>query len=268
MQGRKAIRRGGSTFGIDHKPPFRLDANGFLSLPERQRVRSESGCGSVQSRPTMRMPSTRQEHPAASPWYCSIGNEARPNSVLLKTGSTLIRPLRGSDAKTLLELRRRNDHFLRAFEPIKGLDFLTLEAQHREIEGASEASSADRGYSFGVFDSGEKLIGKVSLSNVARGAWQNATLGYFIDKDHNGRGHGTEAVALACVFAFTAADLHRVQAAVMPHNGASARLLVKNGFRFEGLAVAYLRINGRWEDHHVYSLTADAWRREPDRPGS
>jgi [ribosomal protein S5]-alanine N-acetyltransferase len=180
-------------------------------------------------------------------------------SVLLRPMSTFIRPLESVDSEELLELRRRNDDFLRVFEPLKSRDFLTLEGQRREIEGAAEGWANDRGYSFGVFNTDRELIGKVSLSNVARGAWQNATLGYFIDKDHNGRGHGTEAVALACEFGFTAANLHRIQAAVMPHNRASSRLLVKNGFRFEGLAVRYLRINGRWEDHHVYSLTFEAW---------
>jgi [ribosomal protein S5]-alanine N-acetyltransferase len=166
-----------------------------------------------------------------------------------------------ADTDGLLELRRRNDGFLQAFEPLKSPDFLTSEAQRREIAGAADAWAADRGYSFGVFDSDGALIGKVGLSNVARGAWQNATLGYFIDRDRNGRGHGTEAVALACRFAFTVAGLHRVQAAVMPRNRGSARLLVKNGFRFEGLAIDYLRINGRWEDHHVYSLTLEAWEK-------
>ena len=181
--------------------------------------------------------------------------------MLLESKSTFIRALEVADTEALLELRRRNDEFLRAFEPVKSADFLTLEAQRREIDGAAEAWARDRGYSFGVFSSDKTLIGKIGLSNVARGAWQNATLGYFIDRDQNGRGHGTEAVALACRFAFTGARLHRVQAAVMPHNRASARLLVKNGFRFEGLAVAYLHINGRWEDHHVYSLTLETWDR-------
>jgi [ribosomal protein S5]-alanine N-acetyltransferase len=179
--------------------------------------------------------------------------------VLLRSSSTFIRPLEPPDAEELLDLRLRNDDFLRSFEPIKSSDFLTLEAQRREIQGLADAWTDDRGYGFGVFTIGDELIGRVSLSNVARGAWQNATLGYFIDRAHNGRGHGTEAVELACGFAFSEANLHRVQAAVMPPNRASARLLVKNGFRYEGLAVSYLWINGRWEDHHVYALTAEVW---------
>jgi [ribosomal protein S5]-alanine N-acetyltransferase len=180
--------------------------------------------------------------------------------VLLRAKSTFIRPLEMADADAFLDLRKRNDDFLRPFEPTKAADFLSLEAQRRGIEEGLEAWANDRGYSFGVFTADKELIGKVGLSNVARGAWQSATLGYFIDKDHNGRGHGCEAVALACEFAFTAAALHRVQAAVMPRNRASARLLTKNGFRFEGFAADYLRIDGRWEDHYVYSLTTETWR--------
>jgi [ribosomal protein S5]-alanine N-acetyltransferase len=195
-------------------------------------------------------------------WLRSInpnGDVVRIDAVLLRSASTFIRPLEIADTDELLALRRRNDGFLQTFEPLKSPDFLTSDGQRREIEGAADAWAADRGYSFGVFDSDGALIGKVGLSNVARGAWQNATLGYFIDRERNGRGYGTEAVALACRFAFTAARLHRVQAAVMPRNRPSARLLVKNGFRFEGLAVNYLRINGRWEDHHVYALTIESW---------
>jgi [ribosomal protein S5]-alanine N-acetyltransferase len=178
--------------------------------------------------------------------------------VLLRAESTYIRPLRADDAPDLLDLRTRNDDFLRPFEPVKPPDWLTLERQKLEIEEAAVAWTEDLGYSFGVFTKSDELIGKVGLSNVSRGAWQNATLGYFVDKSTNGRGHCTEAVGLAVRYAFTAARLHRVQAAVMPRNEASSRVLVKNGFRFEGFAVNYLRINGRWEDHHIYSITAES----------
>ena len=58
-------------------------------------------------------------------------------------------------------------------------------------------------------------------------------------------------------FAFRRLGLHRVQAAVMPRNAASIRVLEKNGFRREGLAPRYLRINGEWEDHLIFARTAE-----------
>lgn len=92
-----------------------------------------------------------------------------------------------------------------------------------------------------------------------RGAWDNATLGYFVDGERNGRGYATQAVRQVVGFAFSNAGLHRVQAAVMPTNVASARVLQKNGFRCEGRSPRYLRIAGAWEDHDVYAVTAEEW---------
>jgi len=94
---------------------------------------------------------------------------------------------------------------------------------------------------------------------VLRGAFQNAYLGYWIDGERQGRGLTTEAVVAATSFAFEAAGLHRVQAAVMPRNLASQRVLEKAGYRREGVAERYLCIAGRWEDHQIFALTAEEW---------
>jgi len=50
-----------------------------------------------------------------------------------------------------------------------------------------------------------------------------------------------------------------VQAAVMPRNAPSRRILEKRRFREEGYATRYLRIAGRWEDHLLFALTAEEW---------
>lgn len=102
-------------------------------------------------------------------------------------------------------------------------------------------------------------MGRVALDNVVLGAWHNATIGYFIDEQHNGRGLATSAVRLVCKFGFEDAGLHRIQAGVMPRNAASARVLEKVGFRREGLAKRYLFIAGAWEDHDIYALTTEDW---------
>ncbi len=116
----------------------------------------------------------------------------------------------------------------------------------------------DRAYAFGVFELGSgALVGRVSLSNVVRGAWQNATIGYWIGEKQGGRGYATESVELAVRFAFGRARLHRIQAAVMPRNVRSIRVIEKVGFRYEGHSPRYLRINDVWEDHNMYALTAE-----------
>jgi ribosomal-protein-alanine N-acetyltransferase len=171
-----------------------------------------------------------------------------------------IRPYRPEDAPGLLELRLRNQAFFQAFEPIRPASHYTLEAQQAFIAASMTDFESGTAYAFGVFlqETGE-LIGRVALSNVVRGAWQNATLGYSLDQRHNGKGYMTIAVRLALQFAFEQAGLHRVQAAVMPRNSASIRVLEKAGFRREGLSLRYLQINGVWEDHLIFAVTAEEW---------
>lgn len=93
-----------------------------------------------------------------------------------------------------------------------------------------------------------------------RGAFQSCFLGYKLDGALCGRGYMTQAVEACTRFAFGPAALHRVEANVMPRNTASLRVLKKCGYRPEGLARRYLRINGAWEDHiHMVRLN------EPDK---
>jgi [ribosomal protein S5]-alanine N-acetyltransferase len=118
---------------------------------------------------------------------------------------------------------------------------------------------AGRGYAFGIFDAGG-LVGYANLNAVVRGVFQNAYLGYAVAEKANGRGYATEAVRAAVRIAFEELGLHRVQAAVMPRNVGSIRVLEKAGFRREGLAEGYLLINGTWEDQVLFAVTRDEYR--------
>ena len=71
---------------------------------------------------------------------------------------------------------------------------------------------------------------------------------------HAGKGHMTRAVAVAAAFGFSTLRLHRLEAACIPSNIASATLLERNGFQREGFARAYLCINGAWRDHYLFAL--------------
>jgi ribosomal-protein-alanine N-acetyltransferase len=153
----------------------------------------------------------------------------------------------------------RNRDYLSEFEPPRPESHYTLEGQARLVEIDRERWDAAARYAFGIFLSSGEVIGRVALDNVVMGAWHNATIGYFVDGAATGRGFATQAVALACRFAFEDAGLHRVQGAVMPNNKASARVLEKVGFRHEGLAQRYLFIDGAWRDHDIYALTAEDW---------
>lgn len=100
------------------------------------------------------------------------------------------------------------------------------------------------------------LVGGITVSNVRRGAAQSASLGYWMGTPHVGRGYMTEAVGCVVRFAFDGLRLHRLEAASMPDNAASLRVLEKSGFEPEGRVRGYLKINGRWEDHILYSRLA------------
>jgi ribosomal-protein-alanine N-acetyltransferase len=106
------------------------------------------------------------------------------------------------------------------------------------------------------------VIGRIALGGVLRGAFQNAYLGYWIDVANQGLGLMPEAVRAATTFAFRGVGLHRVQAAVMPRNTRSMRVLEKVGYRREGMALRYLSIAGAWEDHVLFAITAEEWEKD------
>ena len=173
-----------------------------------------------------------------------------------------VRRLTPDDAPAQLELLVRNRDFFKPFEPRRPAEQWTVAAQ-RELLRAIEERTTGEEYAFGVFLADhDELIGRVNLSNIVRRAFQNAYLGYYLDRERNGRGFMTAAVATVARFAFESARLHRIQAAVMPENVGSIRVVEKVGFRYEGLARNYLRIDGRWRDHKLYALTAEDPRRD------
>lgn len=180
-----------------------------------------------------------------------------PRPVEVAGGRCAVRDLRPVDAREMLELRVRNRAFFTPFEPALPPGHFTLRAQRNAIEQGNRAWDEDREYTFGIALPDGALAGRIRLSVVVRGPWQNANLGYYVDRAANGRGIGTEAVGLVVGLAFDSLGLHRVQAGVMPRNAASIRILAKNGFREVGLAPRYLRINGRWEDHVLFAITRE-----------
>jgi ribosomal-protein-alanine N-acetyltransferase len=137
-----------------------------------------------------------------------------------------------------------------------------MAGQRLELELDQRAWAAGSAFAFAVLamDERDRIVGRVALANVVRGPWQNATLGYWIDKDVAGRGHAARAVRLVLEYAFEHVGLHRVQPAIIPRNVASRRVAEKVGFRLEGRALRYLKINGVWEDHDIFALTAEDWR--------
>ena len=151
----------------------------------------------------------------------------------------------------------RDRVFLDPWEPVRGDAFFTLDVQERGLARLRETEDL---VDFGIFlEKDEELVGRAQSSGISGAPFANAHLGYFVSEAHNGRGYATEAVRQAVEHAFAELGLHRVQAAVMPRNTASIRVLEKAGFREEGLAVRYLKIAGIWEDHTLFAVTLEEW---------
>jgi ribosomal-protein-alanine N-acetyltransferase len=159
------------------------------------------------------------------------------------------------DAAWLARLHAENRDFLAPFEPERPDGFCTEAGQLAHVEGAVRARADDVAYAFAIVAEGEPA-GTITLSNVARGPFQNANVGYWVDGSRNGKGIATRAVALAVEHAFGELGLHRVQAGTLVDNRASQRVLEKNGFHRIGVSPRYLLIAGAWRDHVLFAKTA------------
>jgi ribosomal-protein-alanine N-acetyltransferase len=107
------------------------------------------------------------------------------------------------------------------------------------------------------------ILGAVNLSEIVRGNFKNAYLGYWIGAPYARQGYMREGLALALDHAFKFHRLHRLEANIQPSNTASIRLVDSLGFRLEGFSPKYLKIGGRWRDHERWALLREEWRGGP-----
>jgi ribosomal-protein-alanine N-acetyltransferase len=165
---------------------------------------------------------------------------------------------RVSDFVAWSKLRADSREFLTPWEPLWSTDELSKGAFRRRLRRYQKEARLDTAYAFLVFRQMDNaLVGGCTLSNVRRGVTQCCALGYWIGERFSRQGHMFDAVRALVPFIFRTLGLHRIEAACLPENEASKSLLVKAGFRQEGLARRYLQINGEWQDHVLFALLAD-----------
>ncbi|HEY7457465.1 MAG TPA: GNAT family protein [Xanthobacteraceae bacterium] len=151
-------------------------------------------------------------------------------------------------------LREQSRTFLVPWEPIWPEDDLTRAAFRRRLQRYVRDQQADLGYAFLIFRSSDgAIVGGVTINNVRRGVAQAASLGYWMGAPFARQGYMTEALTALIPFAHGALQLKRIEAACLPHNAASVRLLEKLKFTREGLARQYLCIAGEWQDHLLFA---------------
>lgn len=188
-------------------------------------------------------------------------------SLRLETGKTLLRSPVERDWRAYAEIRAASRKFLEPWEPTWPSDALSRDAFYRRLNRYASDWRNDAGYSMFLFDrESSALVGGISLSNVRRGVAQCGTLGYWMGEAYAGQGYMREGLSLLLGFSFDELSLHRIEAACLPNNEPSRKLLLGSGFSEDGFARKYLKIRGVWQDHLLFSLLSEDHPSRPD-PG-
>jgi [ribosomal protein S5]-alanine N-acetyltransferase len=168
-----------------------------------------------------------------------------------------LRPFRAGDYAEWASLRIASRDFLQPWEPTWPSDDLTRAGFRRRLLAYQREIDLGVGFPFLVFRVQDgAMTGGVSISNVRRGVAMMGTVGYWSGVGFVRKGYTLAAVRTAAEFAFGRLGLHRLEAACVPENEPSRKLLLKAGFKEEGRAAAYLKINGVWRDHLTFGLLA------------
>ena len=170
----------------------------------------------------------------------------------------LMRPPQMSDHADWVALRGASEAFLRPWEPEWATDELSRSAIRRRMRYYQRDMREGLGYAFFIFRTADsRLVGGITLSNARRGVSQSISVGYWIGLPHARQGLMTSALTAIIPFVFGTLGFHRLEAACLPSNEPSRRLLENCGFKYEGLARQFLRINGMWQDHLLFAILED-----------
>lgn len=208
------------------------------------------------------LPDTRRREPSGEffrlPRFLSLHAPA----LRLSGTRVWLRPPERADWQEWAALRSQSRDFLTPWEPTWPPDALSRAAFRRRVARYAIDWRTDQGYSLFLYrESDGRLVGGIGLSNIRRGVAETGSLGYWIGAPYARHGYMAEALALVLDFAFDRLRLHRIEAACLPTNAASRGLLAKTGFREEGYAEKYLCIDGKWQDHVLFAILREEWRR-------
>ena len=162
------------------------------------------------------------------------------------------------DYELWVNLRRKSEDFLEAWEPERDRNFYSLSSYKARVKWANQKFNEKKTIHAFIFrQEDDILIGAITLSHLKRGAAQSASIGYWLGEPYVKNGYMSEAVKAIIFQAFKNFELSRIEAATLPENQASRSLLESIGFKYEGVAQSYLQIAGRWRNHVLYSLLRD-----------
>lgn len=167
---------------------------------------------------------------------------------------SLVRPLERDDIPALARLTRANRKFLAPTSPLRPEEHFTDEGQERAALESLRAAENGTALPLVIVDGAGDLVGTLNINSIIRGAFQSASIGYWVAQDRNGQGFASAAVAAARQIASERLGLHRLQAETLVDNQASQRVLTRNGFVRFGQAPDYLKIAGRWQEHVLFQV--------------
>ena len=132
----------------------------------------------------------------------------------------------------------------------------TQEAFHASIERLKMKNHLG----YWVCTEGGELAGVINVSEIVRGNFCSAYVGFYAFTPHNGHGHMKRGLRGVLDDVFSRHRLHRIEANIQPGNARRGSWCKASGFRLEGLSPRYLKIGGRWRDHESWAITAEEWK--------
>jgi ribosomal-protein-alanine N-acetyltransferase len=172
----------------------------------------------------------------------------------IETERMLLRPPIQSDFESWVALRTKSIEFLEPWEPSWSEDHLSKKSFLNRVYWAKKSIRDKTALPVFMFERNSgALLGAITLDNIRRGPAQAGTLGYWIGQTFARNGFMRESIGALVHYAFESLDLSRLEAACLPENIASRKVLEISNFKYEGVAQSYLQINGRWRNHVLYS---------------
>ena len=173
----------------------------------------------------------------------------------LRGPTVTLRPPALRDYREWRDVRGASRDFLQPWEPRWSREEFTFTQYSRRVRHYRRERRDGTAITYFIrLNATGELAGGITIGKIRHGVAESCELGYWMGAPHAGKGHMSEALGLTIAFVFETLGLHRIEAACIPDNKRSIRLLQKAGFRREGEMRDYLRINGVWRDHYLFAL--------------
>jgi ribosomal-protein-alanine N-acetyltransferase len=158
------------------------------------------------------------------------------------------------DYEAWVKLRRKSEKFLNQWEPERTKEFYSKDSFQTRVRWAKKNFKLNKVlHLFFFLRTDCNLIGGLTLDNIRHGPFNSASIGYWLAEEYSNNGFMTEALKAIIHYSNKTLNVTRLEAATLPNNVASRRVLEKCEFKYEGVGQSYLQINGRWRNHVMYA---------------